>query len=71
MNKKPLMLVALLCALSTQSVLAKKEPQNVLTLKQALINTEQQNAVLKRYPYYQKILSANKGTHITIVIPTK
>ncbi|MBQ4856941.1 TolC family protein [Pseudoalteromonas sp. MMG007] len=60
MNKKPLMLVALLCALSTQSALAKKEPQNVLTLKQALINTEQQNAVLKRYPYHQKILSALK-----------
>jgi len=60
MNKKPLMLVALLCALPIQSVLAKNEPQNVLTLKQALINTEQQNAVLKRYPYHQKILSALK-----------
>lgn len=61
MNKKTLMLVALLCALTTLSALAKSEPQNVLTLKQALKNTEQQNLQLKRYPYHQKILSALKN----------
>ncbi|MEI8617202.1 hypothetical protein P4S63_06875 [Pseudoalteromonas sp. B193] len=42
------------------SVLAKNEPQYVLTLKQALKNTEQQNAELKRYPYHRKILTALK-----------
>lgn len=61
MNKKLLMLVALLCALPTPSALAKSEPQNVLTLKQALKNTEQQNLQLKRYPYHQKILTALKS----------
>ncbi len=61
MNKKLLMLVALLCALPTLSALAKSEPQNVLTLKQALKNTEQQNLQLKRYPYHQKILTALKS----------
>ena len=61
MNKKLLMLVALLCALPTLSALAKSEPQNVLTLKQALKNTEQQNLQLKRYPYHQKILNALKS----------
>lgn len=61
MNKKPLMLVALLCALPTLNALAKSEPQNVLTLKQALKNTEQKNLQLKRYPYHQKILTALKS----------
>ena len=61
MNKKLLMLVALLCALPALSALAKSEPQNVLTLKQALKNTEQQNLQLKRYPYHQKILTALKS----------
>lgn len=60
MNKKPIMLVALLCALPAFSALANSENQKVLTLKQALINTEQQNLQLKRYPYHQKILSALK-----------
>ncbi|WP_024609754.1 TolC family protein [Pseudoalteromonas sp. TB64] len=57
MNKKPIMLVALLCALPVFSTLANVK---TLTLKQALSNTEQQNPVLKRYPYHQKILSALK-----------
>ncbi|TMO79775.1 TolC family protein [Pseudoalteromonas sp. S3776] len=61
MNKKTLMLVALLCALPVHNVLAKKAPQNVLTLQQALKNTEQQNALLKRYPYHKKILTALKN----------
>jgi len=60
MNKKPIMLVALLCALPVFSVFANSENQKVLTLRQALINTEQQNLQLKRYPYHQKILSALK-----------
>ena len=60
MNKKPIMLVALLCVLPVFSAFANSENQNVLTLKQALTNTEQQNLQLKRYPYHQKILSALK-----------
>ncbi|MEI8705762.1 TolC family protein [Pseudoalteromonas sp. B62] len=58
MNKKPIMLVALMCALPAFSTLANVK---TLTLKQALSNTEQQNPVLKRYPYHQKILSALKS----------
>jgi len=58
MNKKPIMLVALMCALPAYSTLANVK---TLTLKQALSNTEQQNPVLKRYPYHQKILSALKS----------
>ena len=58
MNKKPIMLVALMCALPAFSTLANVK---TLTLKQALSNTEQQNLVLKRYPYHQKILSALKS----------
>ena len=60
MNKKPIMLVALLCVLPVFSAFANSENQKVLTLKQALTNTEQQNLQLKRYPYHQKILSALK-----------
>ncbi|WP_372859948.1 TolC family protein [Pseudoalteromonas sp.] len=58
MNKKPIMLVAMLCALPAFSAFANVK---TLTLKQALINTEQQNSLLKRYPYHQKILSALKS----------
>ncbi len=58
MNKKPIMLVAMLCALPAFSAFANVK---TLTLKQALINTEQQNPLLKRYPYHQKILSALKS----------
>ena len=58
MNKKPIMLVAILCALPAFSAFANVK---TLTLKQALINTEQQNPLLKRYPYHQKILSALKS----------
>ena len=60
MNKKPITLVALLCVLPVFSAFANSENQKVLTLKQALTNTEQQNLQLKRYPYHQKILSALK-----------
>ncbi|WMS90190.1 TolC family protein [Pseudoalteromonas sp. HL-AS1] len=60
MNKKPIMLVALMCVLPVFSAFANSENQKVLTLKQALTNTEQQNLQLKRYPYHQKILSALK-----------
>lgn len=52
--------MALLCVLPAFSAFASSENQNVLTLKQALTNTEQQNLQLKRYPYHQKILSALK-----------
>ena len=58
MNKKPIMLVAMLCALPAFSAFANVK---TLTLKHALINTEQQNPLLKRYPYHQKILSALKS----------
>ena len=58
MNKKPIMLVVMLCALPAFSAFANVK---TLTLKQALINTEQQNPLLKRYPYHQKILSALKS----------
>ena len=58
MNKKPSMLVVMLCALPAFSAFANVK---TLTLKQALINTEQQNPLLKRYPYHQKILSALKS----------
>ncbi|WP_372761862.1 TolC family protein [Pseudoalteromonas sp.] len=61
MNKKPIMLVALLCALPAVSALANSENQNVLTLQQALTQTEQQSPILKRYPYQQKIASALKS----------
>ena len=52
--------MALLCVLPAFSAFASSENQNVLTLKQALTNTEQQNLQLKRYPYHQKILGALK-----------
>ena len=58
MNKKSIMLVVMLCALPAFSAFANVK---TLTLKQALINTEQQNPLLKRYPYHQKILSALKS----------
>lgn len=58
MNKKPILLVAMLCALPTYSAFAHVK---TLTLKQALINTEQQNPLLIRFPYHQKILSALKS----------
>lgn len=58
MNKKPIMLVAMLCALPAFSAFANVK---TLTLKHALIITEQQNPLLKRYPYHQKILSALKS----------
>ena len=58
MNKKPIMLVVMLCALPAFSAFANVK---TLTLKQTLINTEQQNPLLKRYPYHQKILSALKS----------
>tara|TARA_R110000796_G_scaffold3313_4_gene12915 strand:+ start:5442 stop:6809 length:1368 start_codon:yes stop_codon:yes gene_type:complete len=62
MNKKPIMLVALLCVLPVFNALANvSASENILTLKQALSNTEQQNPILKRYPYHQKILSALKS----------
>nr|WP_306287505.1 hypothetical protein [Pseudoalteromonas sp. WY3] len=55
MNKKPIMLVALLCVLPVFNALANvSASENILTLKQALSNTEQQNPILKRYPYHQK-----------------
>ncbi|ADT69395.1 hypothetical protein PSM_A2481 [Pseudoalteromonas sp. SM9913] len=43
MNKKPIMLVVMLCALPAFSAFANVK---TLTLKQALINTEQQNPLL-------------------------
>jgi len=58
MNKKSIMLVVMLCALPAFSAFANVK---TLTLKHALINTEQQNPLLKRYPYHQKILSALKS----------
>ncbi|GAA63671.1 metal ion efflux outer membrane factor protein [Pseudoalteromonas sp. BSi20311] len=58
MNKKSIMLVVMLCTLPAFSAFANVK---TLTLKQALINTEQQNPLLKRYPYHQKILSALKS----------
>lgn len=58
MNKKPILLVTMLCALPAFSAFAHVK---TLTLKQALINTEQQNPLLKRYPYHQQILSALKS----------
>ncbi|WP_409423817.1 TolC family protein [Pseudoalteromonas sp. RW-H-Ap-1] len=58
MNKKSIMLVVMLCTLPAFSAFANVK---TLTLKHALINTEQQNPLLKRYPYHQKILSALKS----------
>ena len=66
MNNKPIIWAVMLCALPALNTFAadnaanKNAKNKTLTLMQALRNTQQQNPVLLRYPYHQKVLSALK-----------